>query len=142
MPCANREGRRMQSHDVSVGVPFRLSIKFFRVSSANRCGAQICWNCMATFANANAVYDHLRQVHGGYGSIWSGHVLKHPTKLDFVLTAVFDRARMKWQRNVLICGQEVKVHTRLNMPLARPARLSHGALCTFHQKLSCPASSS
>ncbi|KIN93198.1 hypothetical protein M404DRAFT_537008 [Pisolithus tinctorius Marx 270] len=31
-----------------------------------RCGAQICWRCMATFADANAVYGHLRDVHGGY----------------------------------------------------------------------------
>lgn len=31
-----------------------------------RCGAHICWNCMATFANANATYAHLREVHGGY----------------------------------------------------------------------------
>lgn len=54
---------------------------------------------MATFANANATYAHLREVHGGYGSMRRGHAPKHPTK-DFVLTTVLGREWMERQRNV------------------------------------------
>jgi hypothetical protein len=33
---------------------------------ACRCGAHICWTCMAAFQNSTDTYSHLQAVHGGY----------------------------------------------------------------------------
>ena len=32
-----------------------------------RCSAHICWACMASFGQSKGVYEHMSEMHGGFG---------------------------------------------------------------------------